>query len=71
MFSPFYLPAVDDATERHSYRLLPTFTVDGPHDWLNRPVCAATLIAGAQMSPATRMAGAGKNDRTVEVHRPL
>ncbi len=62
-----------DANGRRIYRLTPTFTtVEGPHDWLNKSIFIATLVAGNAFPKEMALAqGPDENDRLIQVHRVL
>ncbi|MDG5494005.1 DUF3237 domain-containing protein [Niveispirillum sp. BGYR6] len=57
--------------QQYRYRLSPSFTVaEGKHDWLNKSLFIATLLADNDMPKQfVRPARPGENDRLIQVHR--
>lgn len=57
--------------QQYRYRLSPSFTVaEGRHDWLNKSLFVATLLADNDMPRQfVRPARPGENDRLIQVHR--
>ncbi len=57
--------------QQYRYRLSPSFTVaEGRHDWLNKSLFVATLLADNDMPRRfVRPARPGENDRLIQVHR--